>query len=65
MYRSDGDTYEQVCRTLEINAGMKAIEVLVRQGHIHVRGTLLKPDEARHIAWGCQRSGYTYHGPFA
>ncbi len=42
-----------------------AIETMKRGEVVHVRGTALKPDEARHLEWFCENMGYRYHGPFA
>ena len=35
-----------------------------RKGTIHVRGTVLKPSEARKLEGFCRGNGYKYHGPF-
>lgn len=65
MYKSTGQTYSETCKALGINADIRAIQVMMRNNKIYVRGTLLKPDEAHQIAFNCNRLGFHYKGPFA
>jgi len=44
---------------------MKAVKTMKRKGKIYVKGTLLKPYEARELEGFCDKNGYEYRGPFA
>lgn len=65
MYSEKSDLSKKVCEEIQWNFPMHALETMKMKDIVHVRGTALKPDEARHLENFCENMGYRYHGPFA
>jgi len=65
MYKTDSETTRTLCEKIQWNYGMKAVKTMKRGGKTYVRGTLLKPQEARELEMFCTQNGYEYRGPFA
>lgn len=64
-YSEKSNLSKRVCEEIQWNFSMHALETMKIGENIHVRGTALKPNEARHLENFCEIMGYHYHGPFA
>lgn len=65
MYRHNSRLAKDVCEKVGFRFEISPLEAMERAGKIFVKGTALKPDEARALQAGCERNGYTYKGPWA
>lgn len=64
-YSTKSELSRWVCEEIQWTFSMHALETMKIKDVVHVRGTALKPDEARHLEGFCENMGYHYHGPFA
>ena len=65
MYRHNSELAKQVCKKVGFNFWISPLSAMKRKGRIFVKGTALKPDEARDLERACEKNGYSYKGPFA
>ena len=54
---------ERICKEIGWHYEIRPLKVAERSGQVHVKGTALKPDEARKLESFCATAGYKYHGP--
>ena len=64
MYSSNTDLAKKVCKDLGWVSSVHPLEAMTRKGKVYIRGTALKPDEARELEQHCEDRGYVYKGPF-
>ena len=64
MYRHDSMLAKTVCVKVGWRFEIHPLEVMSRKGKIFVKGTALKPDEARALQRACELNGYIYKGPW-
>ena len=65
MYSATSDFVKEVSNKVGFNFEAHPIEAMKKIGKTYVRGTALKPDEARILEGQCKKHGYIYRGPFA
>ena len=63
-YSTESELAERICAEVGWHQ-IHAIATAKRSGQVHVKGTALKPEEARKLETFCAGAGYKYHGPFA
>lgn len=64
-YSSTSKLTEQICNKIGWIFSIQAVETMKRKDKIFVRGTLLKPHEARQLHKHCIDNVWIYKGPFA
>jgi len=65
MYKHNSELAREVCEKVGFNFWISPLSAMKRNGKIFVKGTALKPNEARDLEGACDRAGYAYKGPFA
>lgn len=63
QYTTRGELTQRLCGEIGWRPEINAIETMTRDGQVFVRGTAIKPDEARSLAAFCEARGYRYRGP--
>ena len=64
-YSANSELAKRICKEISWEASVHPLEAAKRGGEIYVRGTALKPEEARELARFCEKKGYCYRGPWA
>ena len=64
MYKHDSELAKDVCRKVGFRFEIHPLEAMKRNEKIYVRGTALKPEEARSLKMKCNENGFVYRGPF-
>jgi len=65
MYRHNSELAKDVCKKTGFRFESGVLETMQRAGKIYVRGTAIKPDEARKLNSACRANNFVYRGPFA
>lgn len=55
---------KMACIALGWNFNIHPVAVMVRNEKTYIKGTALKPDEARTLKQFCDKHGFFYKGPF-
>lgn len=65
MYSTKTELTKRICNEIQWRFVVTAITTMSRKGKIYVKGTALKPNEARELEQFCKHNNYVYGGPYA